>query len=452
MMTRSHTTSARGPTYESIPEENFTEAGPSKEKSIISSDIDVEEVEHRLNKVRAERKKLLKLRELKILEEQVRELRQEPGAKQYRSRNTTASQSPESDNSGPTSREESAAPSRYYRCSDDADLYNNVEDSNPYIQASYRAATKAEQSLRLKDPPDYRGKTLKEHAAFVRACELNFRIKLHTYQAEELRVLYGQQFLCGKVAEQWARLEKENGYGAFNWDQFKDILLNWVQSPANRFLGTAEKYERAEQGSNQDVRAFVLYLQELEDKLPEYTEDQKTQHFVTKIKPEVRRALYVLEHLPKTRDDMIEAAARIEENFDFGRNPLKVDRYTSYLPAKYFRSDERVRAAPGHITRRSDRFRAAPWKSNAQRNSSNYQGNNRRPIFGSAPRQPSSASTTFPNNTPTTGHTPIDKTRARCFNCQAYSHYANECKKPKRGEIRSVREAAKPSGNYRGRN
>ena len=81
IITRSYTTSARGPTYKSIPEENFTEAGPSKEKSIISSNIDTEEVEYCLNKVRAEYKKLLKLRELKILEEQVRELRQEPGAK-----------------------------------------------------------------------------------------------------------------------------------------------------------------------------------------------------------------------------------------------------------------------------------------------------------------------------------------------------------------------------------
>ena len=85
----------------------------------------------------------------------------------------------------------------------------------------------------------------------------------------------------------------------------------------------AEKYKSCVQNPMQDIQGFALYLQSLEDKLPEYSEAHKKQHFLTKIRPELCRAVISLEHVPETRDEIIEVAARIEENLKLDRSEKK---------------------------------------------------------------------------------------------------------------------------------
>jgi hypothetical protein len=79
-------------------------------------------------------------------------------------------------------------------------------------------------------------------------------------------------------------------------------------------LDAAQKFEKARQGPSQTVRNFAFYLQSIEDCLAPYSEGYKKQYFLSKLRPELTCSFLSLEYIPATREDIIEAAARIEEN------------------------------------------------------------------------------------------------------------------------------------------
>jgi len=87
-----------------------------------------------------------------------------------------------------------------------------------------------------------------------------------------------------------------------------------VQSPANRHTSTAKKYERATQGPSQNIRTFAVYLQQLQDELPGYTEEQQKTHLLVKMRLELHRGVTALKTFPTTIDELVDAASRIEEN------------------------------------------------------------------------------------------------------------------------------------------
>ena len=53
----------------------------------------------------------------------------------------------------------------------------------------------------------------------------------------------------------------------------------------------------------------------LEDHLLPYLKKHKKQHFLAKIRLELARGIAALEYCPKIREEMLKAAARIEENY-----------------------------------------------------------------------------------------------------------------------------------------
>jgi hypothetical protein len=186
----------------------------------------------------------------------------------------------------------------------------------------------------------------------------------------------------------------------------------------------AEKFEACVQLSNQDVQGFSLYLQSLEDKLPEYSESHKKQHFLTKLRPELRRGIMSMEHVPETRDDMIEAAARIEEN-------LKQDK-----------SEKRSRTgnAPATGAASSSGGQQPRVPKTAGTGTANA------PPRGSA----TGAVATTPNSLPLPSRPnlpPIDRSKIKCFGCQKMGHYKTECKEP---AVRSATVADKKAGNGQG--
>jgi len=87
-----------------------------------------------------------------------------------------------------------------------------------------------------------------------------------------------------------------------------------VQSPANWHTSTAKKYERAIQGLSQDICTFTVYLQQLQDELLGYTEEQQKMHLLVKMRLELRCGVTALETFPTTMDELVDAASCIEEN------------------------------------------------------------------------------------------------------------------------------------------
>src|SRR5438045_194374 len=144
------------------------------------------------------------------------------------------------------------------------------EDRSDNEAKVYRDHVRAEVAVKHKDPAMYEGKTVKEHTDWIYSCELVFRLKPFTYQKDSRCVLWVTMFLKGKPLEQWKRYEKNHGADVMLWSSFTSILLDWVQTAANRSLTAGEKYQKSEQRAGQDLRTFATYLQSIEDLLELY--------------------------------------------------------------------------------------------------------------------------------------------------------------------------------------
>src|SRR5438045_6320873 len=216
------------------------------------------------------------------------------------------------------------------------------EDRSENEAKVYHDHVRAEVAVKHKDPAMYEGKTVKEHTDWIYSCELVFCLKPFTYQKDSCHVLWVMTFLKGKLLEQWKCYEKNHGTDVTSWSSFTSILLDWVQTAANRSLTAGEKYQKAEQRAGQDVRTFAMYLQSIKDLLEPYMEAHQIQHFLSKLRPEVSQGIASLETRPKTLDDMIEAAAWIEENLKAEQK----ERNAAATPKKGAQTEKPVTPAP----------------------------------------------------------------------------------------------------------
>src|SRR5438045_7317265 len=152
------------------------------------------------------------------------------------------------------------------------------EDRSDNEAKVYHDHVRAKAAVKHKDPAMYEGKTVKEHTDWIYSCELVFCLKPFTYQKDSRRVLWVTMFLKGKLLEQWKHYEKNHGTDVTSWSSFTSILLDWVQTAANRSLTTGEKYQKAEQRAGQDVGTFQLYLKSTEDLLNHTTKGTHPHH------------------------------------------------------------------------------------------------------------------------------------------------------------------------------
>ena len=88
---------------------------------------------------------------------------------------------------------------------------------------------------------------------------------------------------------------------------------------ANYSLTIGDKYQKAKQKPYQDIQSFATYLKTLKDHLHPYLEEYKKQHFLAKIRLEIARSIVALEYRLQTREEMLEVAVRIEENYKVER-------------------------------------------------------------------------------------------------------------------------------------
>jgi hypothetical protein len=171
--------------------------------------------------------------------------------------------------------------------------------------------------IRTKPPPEYKGRNIKEHKDFVKACEVAYRLAPTEYPTDAVKVLYAVQYLTGEPSDAWDRHERERGEDNTSWEEFKQ-LLNEISDPVNRRLNTVQQFEEARQRSHQKVQEFVTYLERLEAELPPYTEEQRRQHLFAKLKPELRHQVTNFQDIPETRSGLIALAVRLEENMRRG--------------------------------------------------------------------------------------------------------------------------------------
>jgi len=85
--------------------------------------------------------------------------------------------------------------------------------------------------IKHRDPPPYKGSTLKEVTIFINALKTIFKIDPPTYASE--RNLYASTWLTGSPLDTWNELEETDHY---SWRDFESFVRNCVSDPVNRSL------------------------------------------------------------------------------------------------------------------------------------------------------------------------------------------------------------------------
>lgn len=281
---------------------------------------------------------------------------------------------------------------------------------------------------RGRPPPEYRGTSIREHKEFVRACELLFRRTPAAFVTDSSKIIKALPYLEGEPADEWEREEQRVGVDYHTWETFKQYLLDAVSDPTNRLFTQAQRHADCKQRPGQKVQAFLTYLEGLEAQLPPYGEEQKRQILLTKLRPELRKALMTQPVIPATRRELARLATRLEENLDPA--PLKDSRpERNHGPSKPH--DGSWSHPRGEREGREKRDRSDRGKKGRFPQRTGYTG-------GTTPA-------TTVNRTSTTTSTQFVK-GVECYNCGKMGHYANSCNNPPT-KTSKASAAAKPTKN-----
>lgn len=261
-----------------------------------------------------------------------------------------------------------------------------LQDNDTRKRSAAQALTPPQprRSLRPKDPPEYKGKTLKEHREFCRSCEVAFRLLPQEFSYNRDKVLWAMQYIVGEPRELWYT-HYERTFEACGetptWEYFKDYMLDLLSDPINRTLEAATAHAQAMQRRDQTVRSFATYLEVLEDQLTPYTEEQRVQHLFSKLRPEIQRAITNYHQVPATREELVALGSTLEKNLR--------------------------RASPTRDAHLRGKFSTKPKERGLTEQSTG----------------------TFATRAPR------DKNSVTCFKCQRTGHYANECKSSNPNQI-----------------
>lgn len=165
---------------------------------------------------------------------------------------------------------------------------------------------------RMKEPDPFRGKTIKEARDFLLQLELVFALAADSYRSDHDRVLYGVMFLVGEPRETWHHTHSVTELGDYSWKDFRRFVMDAVEDPVNRSLTVGVQYEQAKQTDSQSVQAFAAELATIEEQMEPYTPAQRVRHLLVKLRPSLRTAVVTYHDIPKTREELVSLATRLE--------------------------------------------------------------------------------------------------------------------------------------------
>ena len=135
------------------------------------------------------------------------------------------------------------------------------------------------QELQPEKLKEYRGQNVRAHSEWTRSAENAFRLAPRKFQSTECKISWAAQFLKGTPQTTWQNIACTPQADKYSWVQFKELLLNLIEDPANRQLATAQQYHDTVQKPHQSTQEFNQQLIALECQLnEEYTQEQLRTH------------------------------------------------------------------------------------------------------------------------------------------------------------------------------
>lgn len=185
------------------------------------------------------------------------------------------------------------------------------------LEGDQRSVKRQRSALDLRPAhlDNYYGKNFKEWKDWTRSAKVTFESSPKFFPTENHKVRWCQPYLRDSPATRWDNYKEANPTVLDTWtfEQFAQYLVNLMESPENRRLTTAAKYSHAKQGPTQSVSDFVAYLETLEADLEAFTELQKRDTLLNKLRDKTHERVIVVPDLPVTRDALAALVARIED-------------------------------------------------------------------------------------------------------------------------------------------
>ena len=268
---------------------------------------------------------------------------------------------------------------------------------------------KIQRNLRPKDLDIFNAKSTREHRNWVRDAEDQFRLTPQNFLSDEDKILWCNQFLGENPKEQYRNEAGKIPENVATWDKYVAFLLNLIEDPVNRELDVRQAYADASQRSNQSVRDFDAYLNSLEAQMQPYSEEHRTSHFFTKLRPEIRAAVTDVQTIPTRRNELVSLATRLENNRK-RRNPTT-----------------KGGSAPSQGGNKGGKQGGSGSTPTNQQNPGQTQGKSKDNTKGSKGK-PKSDKKAEKEHLKT----------IQCWNCKLMGHYATNCPNPKVEDANSV--------------
>jgi hypothetical protein len=242
--------------------------------------------------------------------------------------------------------------------------------------------------------PLYYGKSVREHREWTRSAENAHRLAPNTFSQDVAKISHAFQFIRGTPYSAWIEKERSIAPNLITWEYFSEFLLNLIEDPENRQLDALQAYMDAAQRPSQSTQDFNSYLLGLESQIQDpYTASQLRGHLWCKLRPDMRAALSNYQEIPKTRDQLVTLATRLESN-------------------KRRATASRVYPDRDPKRNRPEITREPPRET--------------RPHNSTGARLPQARSMGNPNQIP------IKKSpdHVTCYNCHKVGHYKDKCPEP----------------------
>jgi hypothetical protein len=85
----------------------------------------------------------------------------------------------------------------------------------------------------------YNGRNVREHREWTRSAENAFRLALRKFRHDFAKIAWSAQFLRYTPATTWQNIAATGEADQYTWEQYKKILLDLIEDPANRQLEAA---------------------------------------------------------------------------------------------------------------------------------------------------------------------------------------------------------------------
>ena len=173
--------------------------------------------------------------------------------------------------------------------------------------------------------PEYNVHSVKDHNEWEREWRRLHAISPAYYQRDANKVNIAATKLRGPLADAWEREERAAvDSQSITWRTFCDFLLNFIDDPVNRHSTMYRAWRRCTQRADEDLHTYYQRLETIQSEIPELSEDIKTMHLLSTMRPGLRRKLVELQKDTLPRNELLKVGASLERNADSGDNTIGV--------------------------------------------------------------------------------------------------------------------------------